>query len=94
MTSTTLFPVLRKGHAAYYDGLIGVIPCKIDSISTGQPGDTRPGSNQQVTATITRTVGAFRKGQTLTGWGLHFFPREALGRRQHSMYIKPYRVQA
>jgi hypothetical protein len=94
MKTSTHLPVLRTGKAAYYDGLVGIIPCKIDSISSEHPEDMRPGSNQHVTATITETVGAFHKGQTLTGWGLHFFPRAALGHGQHTLYIKPYQVQA
>ena len=94
MTTSTVVPMLRVGKAAYYDSMGGVIPCKIDSISSERPEDTRPASFQQVTATITETVGAYRKGQKLTGWGLHFFPRAALGRGQHTLYIKPYRVQA
>lgn len=93
-TSTTILPVLKQGSKAYFDSMGGPIPCTIEKITTEQPGDLRPGSFQQVTAIVTEDGRAYRKGQTLTGWGLHFFPRAALGRGQHTLYIKPYRVQA
>jgi hypothetical protein len=93
-TSTTLLPVLKLGSSAFFDSMGGPIPCKIHSISTEHPEDTRPGSFQEVRATVSKDFGAYRKGQALKGWGLHFFPRDALGRSKYSLYIKPYRVQA
>ncbi|MEX3984085.1 hypothetical protein AB4Y45_34590 [Paraburkholderia sp. EG287A] len=94
MTSSTLLPALEQSKSAYYDSLIGPIPCKIDSITSTEPQDLRPSSRQQVTATVTKEVRGYKKGAKLTGWGLDFFPRAALRRTRYCSYIKPYQVQA
>jgi hypothetical protein len=94
MTTLNIFPVLKQGSTAYYDSIVGPIPCKIDTISSEHPTNLRPSSDQNVCATVTKDTGAFKKGYTLTGWGLDFFPRDALRRTQFSSYIKPYQVQA
>jgi len=91
---TSLFPTLKQGCLAYFDSIVGAIPCKVETIVSDTPQDKRPASFQEVTATVTADRGAFRKGDKLKGWGLHFFPRQALGRGQFTQYIKPYRVQA
>jgi hypothetical protein len=94
MMTMNILPVLTQGSTAYYDSLVGPIPCKIDSISSEHPTNLRPSSDQDVCATVTKDTGAYKKGHKLTGWGLDFVPRDALRRTQFSSYIKPYQVQA
>jgi hypothetical protein len=94
MTTMFVLPVLKQGSTAYYDSIVGVIPCKVEAISSEYPENLRPSSSQKVCATVTRTTGAFKKGTQLTGWGLDFFPRESLRRRRYASYIYPYQVQA
>lgn len=90
----TDFPTLQPGALAYFDSFAGPVPCKVESISTSNPHDTRPGSWQDVKARVTADHGAYKKGEELAGWALHFFPRAALRRRKYSSVIAPYRVQA
>ncbi|MBU9200035.1 hypothetical protein KTD31_01285 [Burkholderia multivorans] len=94
MTTTSLLPVLQPGKRAYFDSFSGPVPCRIDTITSEDRADSRPSSRQQVTATVTAERGAYHKGLVLSGWGLQFFPRKALGRRTGKLVIKPYRVQA
>lgn len=94
MTNMSLLPVLEPGKLAYFDSFSGPVPCRIDSITSENRDDSRPSSRQQVTATVTAERGAYRKGLALSGWGLQFFPRKALGRRSGKLVIRPYRVQA
>jgi hypothetical protein len=86
-------PVLRADGLAYFDSLIGAIPCRVNTIVSENPEDRRPGSWQEVTATVTETCGAYKKGDKVNGHGFHFFPRASLGGR-FKQHIKPYRVQA
>lgn len=84
---------LKTGDLAYFDCFAGLIPCKVTSI-VGLSGPC--GSNQNVTVILTAARGAYRKGESLTSWGLHIVPRKAvraLRSRNCSPRILPYNVQ-
>lgn len=89
-----LTPTLKTGELAYFDSFAGPVPCKVVSIASSRVADFRPGSWQDVKAVCTADRGTYRKGETLQGQGLHFFPRKALRKRSGQFRIWPYRVEA
>jgi hypothetical protein len=86
------YPTLRSGDLAYYDSFAGLIPCKVIHI-TGHTSETAT-SEADVTVRLTATRGAYRKGETLSGWSLHIVPRAAVFTSRGQHRIGPYRVQA
>jgi hypothetical protein len=93
------YPTLRSGDLAFYDSFAGLIPCKVLRI-IGRTSETATSeaetatSEADVTVRLTATRGAYRKGETLSGWSLHIVPRAAVFTSRGQHRIGPYRVQA
>jgi hypothetical protein len=86
------FPILKSGMAARYDGLRGMLPCKVLSI-TGASG--RPSTGQRCVIQFTRDAAGWRRGDTFECFALHVVPPVCVRRRKYSSdWIAPYTVQA
>lgn len=82
-------PVLKTGELAYWDSVRGMVPCKVTKI-TGKSGPA--GSDQQVYAKLTAARSPYKRGELVSGWGLHFVPRAAYFRRRLGSRIGYYTV--
>lgn len=85
--------VLRVGALAYFDGLHGLVPCKVLRID-GPSG--RASSAQLVTFRVTAARGHWPRGEISTTCGLHVLPRAARYKRRGSPFyrIRFYTVEA
>lgn len=82
---------LKSGDLAFYDGLTGLIPCKVLSIK-GPSGNASSG--QSISIRITARAYGYTKGETMYGiWGLHVIPRKSVNGRYRNR-IRPYQVQS
>jgi len=86
-----MIPTLKTGSPAYYDGLHGLVPCKVVSI-TGPSG--RPSSAQQVNLVVTRNTRLYAPGYRFSVWALHAIPPKAIRRRKYSTRITVYTVES
>ena len=88
------FPTLKTGENVYWDTFAGLVPVKVVSIKSRDPLNHRPSSDHEVIAKVTRDHGPYRKGETVSGWSIHFPPAKAIKRRKYSSTIGYYNVIA
>ena len=66
---------LKSGDLAYYDSFSGLLPCKVLKIE-GESGT--PSTRQECYLRLTKTVGAYKKGEIIASSGLHAVARRAV----------------
>lgn len=86
-------PVLKAGTLAYYDSVLGLIKCKVLSVS-GKGG--APSSDQHITIKITALDHqVFKHGEVMDGmWGMRVVPRAAVRHRHLGAGIGYYTVES
>jgi hypothetical protein len=82
---------LETGDFAYFDAFDGLIPCRVTQIA-GTSGIAS--MSQTVTAIITVTKGAWRKGEQIMSSGLRTVPRGAVHQSSGQYRIRAYHVVA
>ncbi len=86
-----LRPVLRVGDLAYYDSMVGMIPCRVMAIR-GESGPASSASSALVKTTAARN--GWPRGTMFDTWTLHVVPRAAYFRRRYDARIGYYTVEA
>ena len=81
---------LKANEAAYYDSFVGLVPCKVLSI-TGESGQAS--SKQEVTFRVTASLGPYKRGEILSRDALSVVPRATVRWRKHGVVILPYSVE-
>ena len=87
---TDVWPVLRVGDLAYYDGVCGIIPCKVMAM-TGTSG--APSTDQCVTVRFTVTRHGWKRGDELRCFSFCVIPRAAYFKRRYGARIGYYTVE-
>ena len=93
MTTPQKWPnTLKAGCAAYLDTFSGLVPCRVTRItSTVDPLLARPRLEAHVE--ITKTVRAYRKGETDVMPTDRVVPKGAVQHRTYSSHILPYNIE-
>lgn len=73
------FPVLKRGVLAFFDGMHGIVPCKVHAIEREADGYIR------VHVFFTATRGAWKRGEHITTHPTTVFPRECYRRRSQTI---------
>lgn len=90
MNQQDLRPVLRVGDLAYYDSMVGMIPCRVMSIR-GESGPASSQSSALVKTTAPRN--GWPRGTEFDSWTLRVVPRAAYFRRRYGARIGYYTVE-
>jgi hypothetical protein len=77
--------VLKAGVSAYLDAFAGLVPCRVLAVSRATGG--------WVKIRVTRTVGAYSRGEVLERRPNWVVPRSAVRFRKFGTRILPYDVE-
>lgn len=85
-----LRPILRAGDLAYYDSMVGMLPCRVLSLR-GLSG--APSSESSARIKLTAVRNGWPKGTEFDTWTLDVVPRAAYFPRRYGARIGYYTVE-
>lgn len=79
---------------AYLDSFNGLIPCKVKRLINphNQPMETSANTSVDCEIEITKTIGAYRKGETLIRSSIHVIPSKNIKRGKYKIRIGHYTI--
>lgn len=87
MKATADKNVFHVGTTAYYDTFSGMIPCIVTAISPGRWYGFAVGGETSITIRLTKTVGAYKKGEIIQAKSGCVVPRKFRVLRGHQYRI-------
>lgn len=84
---------LKAGIAAYFDTFSGLVPCKVLRVRSTSRMPLHPIPTYEAEIEITKTVGPYKQGETLTWSARDVVPKGAIKHTQFSSRILPYNIE-